>query len=121
MIDHPARPDWSKDAVVQRLAKSARPGQLVQVQVFVQDDIVAERLPDLAQKLVSEAHKAGGGSAPTPSIGRISPLSKSFALTADVATISAFAGQPEVKTILPAEIEDIYPKPRPSSRPASDW
>ena len=46
-----------------------------------------------------------------PTIERISRLAKSFSLTASPTIFSAIAAKPEVTSILPAKIDDIYPKP----------
>jgi hypothetical protein len=48
------------------------------------------------------------------SIGRISPLAKSFSLTAEPGIFEALANNPRVKSILPSLGSNIYPRWRPS-------
>src|SRR5262249_57825250 len=59
----------------------------------------------------SEAAGAAGASSKPPAIGRVSNLAKSFSLTAEPAVFDGLARHPRIKSILPSEIADIYPKP----------
>jgi hypothetical protein len=112
MGDAPKPPDdWSTAAVVERLRRAARPGQPVTAHIFLHEKAAAGGLSDVASRLVERAKAQGKGGALAANIGAISRLAKSFSLTADPSTIEAVASMPEVKAILPSEIEDIYPAP----------
>lgn len=80
--------------------------------VFLQDDVDRKTLDDTVADIVDEAiSESGRTTCEQPAIGKISRLAKSFSLTASPAIFSAIAERSEVKSILPSEIDDIYPKP----------
>ena len=102
--------DWSKADVLKRLRASARPGQPVRAQVFLNDDVGPDDLQAEIEKIVKTAQKRSKAES-APEVGKIYKMAKSFSVNADPETIAALSDLPEVKSVLPAEISDIYPKP----------
>jgi hypothetical protein len=100
---------WKMESVLAQLHERAKGSGTVAAQVFLSGS--ESDIGEAARRIVSEAGAAGAGSKP-PSIGRISALAKSFSLTAEPAVFDALARHPRIKSILPSEILDIYPKPR---------
>lgn len=103
-------PGWNKDEVLKDLREKAGPSGTVRAQVFLSGD--AGDVGKAAHALVEAARKRAGrrGAA---SIGKIHRLAKSFSIEASPDVLAAIADAPGVKSILPSEIEDIYPKPVP--------
>jgi hypothetical protein len=98
---------WSKTEVLKQLRAKGRGGRTVAAQVFLKDDV--EDVPAEVETIVS---KAGDGSAKRGlKVGKIHPLAKSFSLEANPEAFAAIADQPSVKSILPNEVDDVYPKP----------
>ena len=104
-------PEWSASEVLARLRAGAEQGQPVSVQVFLHDDVPAKGLQQTAKKIVDAAKKKVGKHA-SAELHKVHQLAKSFSLKADLDTLTAVAGAPGVKTILPSDIPDILPKPR---------
>jgi hypothetical protein len=102
--------EWTKAEVLKQLRSTAKPGKPVRAQVFLNDDVGSGDLQAAVQKLVTAAQKLSRGRS-TPQIGKIHKLAKSFSVNADVETIAALTDLPDVKTVLPEEVSDIYPKP----------
>jgi len=107
--------EWSIPEVLARLRTQAGEGKPVSAQVFLHDDTPAEKLPDVAQEIIDAAKKKIGKRA-AADLGKVHRLAKSFSLVADVDTLAALAKMPEVKTILPSDIPDIFPRPVKSTR-----
>jgi hypothetical protein len=101
---------WSIPEVLAQLRAKAGKGKPVAVQVFLHDDVSAENLAELAEKIVTAAKEEVGKHA-AAKLGKVHRLAKSFSVSADVDTLSAVANMPNVKTILPSEISDILPRP----------
>jgi hypothetical protein len=102
--------EWDKKAVVERLRAQSKGSKPVAAQVFLSGDKAGGNLSELAQELVKAATSKAAGK-DKPAVGRVSNLAKSFSLTAHPDVFAALANDPAVKSILPSEIEDIYPKP----------
>jgi hypothetical protein len=97
--------NWSIDQVLGELGEQARETGVVPAQVFLGSGGDVART---AVELVNLA--AGAAGASTPKMGRVSNLARSFALTAAPAVFAALARDPRVKSILPSNIKDIYPR-----------
>jgi len=107
-----ARPsaEWTARNVLDQLRAKAPKGRPVAAHVFLYDDTPADRLPDLAKTIVEAAKKQVGRSA-AAEVGKVHPLARSFSVTADVDTLAALSKMPNVKAILPSEVDDILPRP----------
>ena len=95
---------WKKEDVIRRLREDKKAGN-VTAQIFLSDDVPDEDFQRVARELVG---KSQGESA---KIGKTHPLAKSFSVTAPFDIIAEIAASPSVKSILPSEISDVYPKP----------
>lgn len=106
-------PDWRKEAVLETLRKQARADQPPTAQVFLDEsiDLDEESMAVLVKKMIESACLRAGQPASDRMIGKVRHLAKSFSVTADPEIIEELIKQPEVKSILPSEISDIYPKP----------
>jgi hypothetical protein len=102
--------DWSKAEVLKQLRATAQPGKPVRAQVFLNDDIASDDLQAAIKKILTAARKKSKANSP-PEIGKIHRMAKSFSVNADPETIAALTDLPAVKSVLPAEIADIYPRP----------
>jgi hypothetical protein len=101
---------WKMESVLAQLHERAKGSGTVAAQVFLSGS--ESDIGEAARRIVSEAAGTAGVRSKPPSIGRISTLAKSFSLTAEPAVFDALARHPRIKSILPSEIPDIYPKPR---------
>lgn len=103
------------DAVVSSNSPSQQRAQTgddgnVRAHVFLDDSVGS----DLAAAAVFLLNSVSGMAGPSPKLGRISHLARSFAVTGTPELIEALRRQPGVRSVLPAEIDDIYPKPAQS-------
>ena len=116
MADKPASSssEWSAENV-RRMLKSKAVGGKVAAQVFFQDGVSGDRLPDAARQAISEA-AARVGNAGQVEVGKVHRIAKSVSVKGDPDVIAELANAPGVKTVLPSEIDDIYPKPVTSKR-----
>jgi|SRR5215813_1737353 len=101
---------WSKKQVLKHLRKKGGAGQPVSAQVFLHDSVGGD-VSAVVNQLVTKAEEATRASKIPVKVGKIHQLAKSFSVEADPEAIAAIADQSEVKTVLPFEISDIYPKP----------
>jgi hypothetical protein len=104
-------PDWSKASVLADLRKNAGPGQPVRAQIFLHDSVGADDLAATVEEIVAAAKQKLGAREVPVEIGKVHRLAKSFSISADPDVVAAIAGMPAVKSILPSEISNIYPKP----------
>jgi hypothetical protein len=104
--------NWNIDSVLRTLRREAQRDGNASAQVFLQDAVDSDELEATIQALLGEATKLGGDPATRPTVEKISVLSKSFALMAPPSIFAALADLPEVKSILPSALDDIYPKPK---------
>ena len=102
---------WTKAAVLKHLREKGRLGEPVSAQVFLNDDIDADDVSAAVERIVSDVKKAARASGLPLRVGKIHQLAKSFSVKADPEAIAAITDLPTVKTVLPAELDDIYPKP----------
>jgi hypothetical protein len=102
--------NWKPETVLAELRRQAQATGTAAAQVFLTDAGTEADLADTVRRAVDEAAQAAG-TASKPSIGRISPLAKSFSLTAEPEVFAALVRHPGIKSILPSVVPDIYPKP----------
>jgi hypothetical protein len=102
-------PEWTIGNVLKQLRAKAKPGEGVRAQVFLKDHVSDDDVHKVAQEIVDKVKERAAKS--PLALGKIHRLAKSFSVTADPDTMAAIAESPAVKAILPAEVEDIYPKP----------
>lgn len=110
--DDQTEPDWSLESVLEALERTAGPDGRASAVVFLNDDVDRKTFDVTVENLVRDALAESGLTCEQPTIERTSRLAKSFSLLASPALFSAIAKRPEVKSILPSEIDDIYPKPK---------
>jgi hypothetical protein len=103
--------EWDIEPVLERLRSEARVSGSAAAQVFLQGDAAGPNLAETVHGLIDTAKAKSGLRKAPATIGRISALPKSFLLTAPPEIFETLAQLPSVKTILPAAIEDIFPKP----------
>jgi hypothetical protein len=107
---------WTSAAVLKQLRKAAERGEAVSAQVFLNDDVSDENLPEVVERLVTKADRKAGKAGAPAKVGKIHRLAKSFSLEADPDVIAAVAEMQAVKTILPSQISDVFPRPVKSRR-----
>ena len=108
-----ASPEWEAEAVAKRLRETTSPGQPSSVQVFLNDEISANDLPEKAKEIVKDMSASLNLPADAIKIGKMYRSAKSFSLSTDVPSVfDAIAKRSEVKTILESAQPDILPKPR---------
>jgi hypothetical protein len=106
-------PEWQVDAVVKRLRQATKPGRPSSVQVFLNDDVSANELPEKAKQIVTDISTHLNLPADAIKLGKVYRSAKSFSVSTDVADVfDALAKRHEVKSILESEQPDILPKPR---------
>jgi hypothetical protein len=101
-------PEWTIGNVLKEPRAKAKPGEGVSVQVFL--NIADDQVPAVVQDIVGRVKDRVKSKVPL-ALGKVHRLAKSFPVTADPETMAAIAASPAVKTILPSEIENIYPRP----------
>jgi hypothetical protein len=108
-----ASPQWEAEAVVKRLRETTSPGQPSSVQVFLNDDVSADDLPDKAREIVKDACESLKIPADAIRLGKVFRSAKSFSVSTDVPNVfEAIARRGEVKSMLESAQSDILPKPR---------
>jgi hypothetical protein len=108
-----ASPEWESEAVVKRLRATTSPGQPSSVQVFLNDEISANDLPEKAREIVNDMSVSLNLPADAIKIGKVYRSAKSFSISTDVPSVfDAIAKRGEVKTMLDSAQPDILPKPR---------
>ena len=108
MTTDPPSSQWTPDEVLAQLRAKTGEGGQVAAQVFLHDDTA--NVSDVAASIV-EAAKRRAGAKVAVTLGKVHHAAKSFSLRADVDTLAAVAKMPAVKSILPSEIADIFPRP----------
>ena len=108
--DESASPQWTIGNVLKELRAKAKPGEGVSAQVFLKDHVADDQVAAVVEDIIA-AVKKHAKTQGRVELGKIHRMAKSFSITADPDTVAAIAQSPAVKTILPSQIEDIYPKP----------
>ena len=103
-------PEWSKRNVIRQLREMSPGGGAVRAQVFLDDKVGIGDLRQVIDGIVKDATFQVGDTRPV-TVGKIHNLAKSFSITASPDVCERIAAMPAVKSILPSEISDIYPKP----------
>jgi hypothetical protein len=103
MADQKPTPQWDIPEVLQRLRNRSKPGEPVRVQVFLNDDVPSGALGETVERLVKSADVK---------LGKIHKLAKSFSVQGSPDAVERIARSSDVKSILPSEIDDVYPPPR---------
>jgi hypothetical protein len=106
-----AASDWDIKPVLERLRSEASVSGSAAAQVFLKGDAAGVNLTETVQGLVDTAKAKAGSRKTRATIGMISPLSKSFSLTATPEIFETLARSSAVKAILPSSVDDIFPKP----------
>ena len=114
MTDDKPSVEWSPEAVRRRLKKTAAEGS-VNAQVFFDESVSADYLPKAAERAITEAAARVGRSARVK-VSRVHKLANSVSVIGDPDVIAELVTVSPVKTVLPSEIEDIYPKPTRTER-----
>jgi hypothetical protein len=105
-------PRWEGDAVVRRLRQATKPGRPSAVQVFLNDDVSANDLPEKAKEIVTAMSASLNLPANAIKLGKVFRSAKSFSVSTDIADVfDALAKRGDVKSILESEQPDILPKP----------
>ena len=108
-----ASPEWESEAVAKRLSETTSPGRPSSVQVFLNDEVSANDLPEKAKEIVKDMSESLNLPADAIKIGKVYRSAKSFSLSTDVPGVfDAIAKRGEVKTILDSTQPDILPKPK---------
>lgn len=100
---------WSPEGLRKALKKEAASTGTATANVFFQELISPDQLSGAAQQAIEQASVKTGRA--KPEISRVHKLAKSVSVKGDPDTIAEMANAPGVKTILPSQVEDIYPKP----------
>jgi hypothetical protein len=96
------------DSVLDSIAARTPPGQDARLQVFLHGSVSPAKTADLARTIVTSAAARAGHA---PSVVSVQKLARSFLVSGDVKDLRAIARHADVKTVLPSEIADAYPKP----------
>ncbi len=108
-----ASPQWDSEAVVKRLHETTSPGQPSSVQVFLNDEISANDLPEKAKEIVDDACASLNLPPDAIKLGKMFRSAKSFSVSTDIPHVfEAIAKRGEVKSMLESVQPDILPKPR---------
>jgi hypothetical protein len=106
-------PQWKADAVIKRLHETTSPGQPSSVQVFLNDEVSANDVPQKAQEIVKDASVSLNLPADAVKLGKTFRSAKSFSMSSDIPSVfEMIAKRRDVKTILESAQPDILPKPR---------
>jgi hypothetical protein len=97
--------DWTVEGVLQKLRRTA-PGKKASIQVFLRDGVASSKVQKTSEKIVNSVDPIHSSK-----MGRVRSLSKSFSIEGEVDVLERIAHHPDVKAILPSQVEDIYPKP----------
>ena len=101
--------EWTTKEILDHLRSRTTPDAPVKLHVFLQGSVSPDKTEEVAHR-IADAATAATGAAPAK-ISSVRRLARSFSVTADLPTLEAIARQDEVRAILPADIEDAYPKP----------
>src|SRR4051812_2435234 len=103
--------EWSREEIRKKLERRATATGNVSANVFFEDVVSADNLPSAMKDAIQQAAKRLGRAVSDVSVERVHRLAKSVSVKGDPALIAELSNAVTVKTILPSEIEDVYPKP----------
>jgi hypothetical protein len=98
---------WDRDSVIAQLRVDLGPDGRTKAQVFLDTRVMGD-LPVIAQHMVDAARNASGDQDAT--LGKVHRLARSFGVSGSVDLVAEISRLPGVKAVLPARIDDIYPK-----------
>ncbi len=108
--------EWEMDSVLKTLRQQSTVEQPPTAQIFLDESVKvdAKTFETLAQEILDAASAQISNQTSTTKIGKLHPLAKSFSVTAHPDIFHEIYKSPSVKSILPSQISDIYPKPTDS-------
>ena len=108
--------EWEISSVLKTLRQQSKADQPPTAQIFLDDSVKvdAKSFEALAQEILDAASTQSGNQKSATKIGKLHPLAKSFSVTAHPDIFNEIYKSPSVKSILPSQISDIYPKPTDS-------
>lgn len=108
--------EWEINSVMKTLRQQSTVEQPPTAQIFLDESVKvdAKTFETLAQEILDAASAQMSNRTSTTKIGKLHPLAKSFSVTAHPDIIHEIYKSPSVKSILPSQISDIYPKPMDS-------
>jgi len=108
--DPPPSGDWSADSIRKMLKKQASSPDGAAANVFFHASVPGTDLAGAAKQAIEQAAKRLGRSA-SVTVGKVHQLAKSVSVKGDPDVIAELSNLEMVKSVLPSEIKDIYPKP----------
>jgi hypothetical protein len=105
-----ASQEWSPERVRELLLRQADSSGLVRANVFLEREVPASEIESAVGRAIEAAAKRCGRTAAVR-IQRVHALAKSAGLLGDAEVIAAMAGLAGIRAILPAQVEDPYPRP----------
>jgi hypothetical protein len=102
--------EWSAERIRAMLKEKASPTEGVAANIFFGASVPGDQLADAAQQAIEAAAKRVGSSAQVK-VGKVHQLAKSVSVKGDPDVIAELQNVAGVKSVLPSEIDDIYPKP----------
>jgi hypothetical protein len=99
-----------REGLRRQLRQKAAPGEGVAAQVFFDGSVPPDRLAETANAAMQQA-AARTGRKPSLRIGKVHPLANSVSVRGDPDLIADLMEHNQVTSVLPSEIDDIYPKP----------
>jgi hypothetical protein len=110
MLGESCSREWSAESIRKMLKEKASPTEGVAANVFFHESVPSAQLAEVAQQAIEQAAKRVGRAARVK-VGKVHQLAKSVSVKGDPDIIAELQNVAGVKSILPSEIDDIYPKP----------
>lgn len=98
----PSTNDSKDKAAALRRLRTVAKEQPVTAQVFLSEDVAEAKIAELAQDIVRPMDAK---------LGKIHGMAKSFSVTAKPEVLEKIAGFPDVRSVIPNQVDDIFPKP----------
>ena len=99
-------PDPDRAKMLAEMAATARKSGQVTVNLFLADS--GDETALVARRIVDAAQVPGE---PPPALGKVSDLARMAVVTVGPETLARLAAAKDVASIMPAELDDPYPKP----------
>ena len=103
-------PEWNTESVRRQLKAKSSGSTAWSTQVFFDPAIPGDKLAETAQNAIRTVTSRFGRRARVR-IGKVYPLANSVTVHGDPDQIAELMGLDQVRSVLPSEIDDIYPKP----------
>ncbi|TMJ16149.1 MAG: hypothetical protein E6G94_04955 [Alphaproteobacteria bacterium] len=104
-------PDWSTNAVLDRLAAGKSPASQVSVQLFLSEDVGPEDLAEFVGRAAAQAAERLGIAGDEVRLGPAFKLARSVGITAPLAVIRELMSRNEFVNLLPSDLDDFMIKP----------